>query len=95
MRLKKESSIEMNLSRICREAVKLEERRVFKGGKTHRDEGNKHATQTNIQATYGALKTSLNHRCKAYIDPKHTHTHTHTHITSLNNFMFQKRVKTV
>ena len=76
-RLKKESSIEMNLSRMYREAVEHEERRFFKGGKTYRDEGNKQATQTNIQATYGSLKTSLNHRCKAYIDPK-TYTHTRT-----------------
>ena len=34
------------------EAVKLEERRFFKKGKTHKDECNKQATQTNIQAIY-------------------------------------------
>ena len=32
------------------------------------------------------------HKCEAFIYPKHTHTHTHT---SLTNFMFQKQVKIV
>ena len=50
-RPEKESSIERNLSKMCREAVKLKERRFFKKGKTHRDKCNKQATQTNIQAT--------------------------------------------
>ena len=36
-----ESSIERNLSRMCRKAVELEERRFFKKGKTYRDECNK------------------------------------------------------
>ena len=40
-RLKKESSIEMNLSGIYREAVELEKKEYFKGGKTHRYECNK------------------------------------------------------
>ena len=40
-RLKKESSIEMNLSGIYREAVELEKKEFFKGGKTHRYECNK------------------------------------------------------
>ena len=48
----KEGSIERNLLRIYQGAMELEERRFFKGGKTHKDECNKQATQTKIQATY-------------------------------------------
>ena len=40
-RLKKESSIEMNLLGICQEAIELKENEFFKGGKTHRYECNK------------------------------------------------------
>ena len=36
--------IERNLSRIYREAIELEEKEFFKGGKTHKDECNKQAT---------------------------------------------------
>ena len=43
--LDRRESIE-DLSRICREAVKLEEIRFFKMGKIHRDDCNKQATQT-------------------------------------------------
>ena len=38
-------------------------------------------------------KSSLNKKNVKLIDPKHTHTHTHK--TSLNDFIFQKQVKTV
>ena len=43
-RSQEEGLIERNSSRICQEAVKLEERRFFKKGKTQRDECNKQAT---------------------------------------------------
>ena len=43
---KKKGLIEENLSRICREVVKLEEKVLSNKGKTHRDECNKQATQT-------------------------------------------------
>ena len=43
--LDRRESIE-DLSRICQEAVKLEEIRFFKMGKIHRDDCNKQATQT-------------------------------------------------
>ena len=43
---RKKGSIEENLSRIGREAVELEKKGFSKKGKTHRDEGNKQATQT-------------------------------------------------
>ena len=36
---------------ICREAIEFEEKEVFKGGKTHKDECNKQATQTKIRST--------------------------------------------
>ena len=42
---KKKGSIDANLSRICQEAVKLEEKVFSKKGKTYRDECNKQATQ--------------------------------------------------
>ena len=42
---KMKSSIERNLSRICWEAVKLEEKGFSKKGKTYKDECNKQATQ--------------------------------------------------
>ena len=45
LRPEKESSIERNLSRMSREAIKLEEIRFFTKEKTHRDESNKQATQ--------------------------------------------------
>ena len=48
------------MSRICREAVELEEKEFFKKAKTHKDECIKQATQPKIQSTYKALKTSLN-----------------------------------
>ena len=51
-RHEEESSIEKNLLRMCRKAIELEVRRFFKGGKTHKDECNKQATQTNIQTSY-------------------------------------------
>ena len=41
-----------DLSRTYRGAVELKERRFFKVGKTNKDECNKQATQTKIQATY-------------------------------------------
>ena len=43
---RKKGLIEENLSRICREAVKLKEKEFFKKGETHRDECDKQATQT-------------------------------------------------
>ena len=46
---RKKGLIEENLSRICREAIKLEENEFFKGRKTHKDEYNKKATQPKIQ----------------------------------------------
>ena len=45
-------SIEKKPTSMDQEAIELEERRFFKKGKTHRDECNKQATQTNIQAIY-------------------------------------------
>ena len=72
-RLKKESSIEMNLSGIYREAVELEKKEFFKGGKT----------QILMQQIRNLTKYPINmlssqnvsqHICKAYIDPKHTRT---------------------
>ena len=41
-----------DLSRTYRGAVELKERRFFKVGKTNKDECNKQATQTKIQAAY-------------------------------------------
>ena len=52
---KKESSIEMSLSRICREAIELEEKEFFilflfyLKGKTQGGKCNKQATQPKIQ----------------------------------------------
>ena len=82
-RPKEEISIERNLSRMCWEAVELKERRFFKKGKTHRDECNKQATQTEIQTTYLALKTSLN------MYAKHSRSKTHTQNKS-NQFYISK-----
>ena len=60
---------------MCWEAVELEERSFFKGGKTHKDECNKQATQTKHPSNILSSQNICQHRCKAYIDPK-THTHT-------------------
>ena len=48
---RKTSSIERNLSRIYREAVKLEEKEFFKEAETQGNKCNKQATQPKIQTT--------------------------------------------
>ena len=85
-------SIEENLSRICREAVELEEKEFFKEEK-HKEMNAtskllKHRSNQHIK-----LSKHLSTYMQSNQDPKHTHTHTHT--TSLTNFIFQKQVKTV
>ena len=47
----------------------------FKGGKTHKDECNKQATQPKIQANILSSQNISQHICKASIDPN-THIHT-------------------
>ena len=51
-RHKRESSIEEESIEICRESYQAWRTGVFQGGKTHKDECNKQATQTKIQSTY-------------------------------------------
>ena len=99
LRLKKKARQKWNLSRICREAVELEENEFFKEekykeikatSKQLNQRSNQHVKLSkHLSAYMQAIHTSNTHT--------HTHTHTHarTHTTSLTNFIFQKQVKTV
>ena len=67
-------SIEMNLSRICQEAIELEENEFFKEEK-HKEMNAtskllKHKTNQHIK-----LSKYLSTYMKSIQDPKHTHTH--------------------
>ena len=42
----------LDRKRICWEAIELEEKEVFSGEKTHKDDCNKQATQSKTQSTY-------------------------------------------
>ena len=88
-RLEKESSIERNLLRMCREAIELEERRFFKEKLIEMNATNKllkqtsktHVKLSNLILTY----MHIIHISKT----THTHTHTHTHNKS-NQFYISK-----
>ena len=50
-RVSKEARQKWMCRGICQEAIKLEEKDFFKGGKAHKDECNKQDTQIQIQLT--------------------------------------------
>ena len=81
---RKRGSIKVNLLRICREAVELEEKRFFKEEKHIKMNATRKLLKQGSNQHIKLLKTSINKKNAKHLRSKHTHTHT----TSLPNFIF-------
>ena len=84
---RKRGSIEVNLLRICREAIELEEKRFFKEEKHIKINATSKLLKQGSNQHVELSKASLNKKkCKAFIiQNTHTHTHTHTHTQNKSN----------
>ena len=88
--------MDSNLSRGVEEFSRCA-KTVFQRREKHRHECNQACYSTNdpINILSSQKHLSTGKMSSIQIQNTHTHTHTHTHKTSLINFIFQKKVKTV